>query len=219
MGSLGVEALAWGTLLGGALALDGTSLGQTMASRPLVASTLAGALVGAPGSGAMLGLVLEALQLNTLPVGAARTPEAAPGAVAAGAVYASLPPTPLLLLSAVAFALLWERLGGETVHRLRQFNGRLARPESAGNTLAHRHLRSLAADGVRGALLTAAGLVLFAAAAPWLAPPELAAEWILPAVGAAVAACFGGVLALFGRERWRWFGAGTLLGALLLAAR
>ena len=69
MGPAEVLVLA---LLGGVLALDGTSLGQFMVSRPLVACVLAGLVAGDPAAGAMAGLVLEALHIAVLPVGAAR---------------------------------------------------------------------------------------------------------------------------------------------------
>jgi mannose/fructose/N-acetylgalactosamine-specific phosphotransferase system component IIC len=52
------------TLLGAVVALDATSFGQLMLSRPLVAGTLAGALVGLPLEGALVGAMLEALSLG-----------------------------------------------------------------------------------------------------------------------------------------------------------
>jgi len=46
-------------LLGGILGLDVVSFPQAMISRPLVASTLAGALIGRAPSGLLLGAALE----------------------------------------------------------------------------------------------------------------------------------------------------------------
>ena len=77
--------------LGGIAAIDGTTFGQFMVSRPLVSATLGGWMVGAPAQGALIGMVLEIFQLTVLPVGAARYPEGGPAAVAAGAVFASGP--------------------------------------------------------------------------------------------------------------------------------
>ncbi len=49
------------SLLGGVLAVDGTSVGQFMVSRPLVAGVLAGWLLGDPMSGLWVGGILELL--------------------------------------------------------------------------------------------------------------------------------------------------------------
>ncbi|HZG42780.1 MAG TPA: PTS sugar transporter subunit IIC, partial [Longimicrobium sp.] len=65
-------------VLGGVLALDATSFGQFMLSRPLIAAVLAGIATGSAQAGIVIGVLLEALQLAVLPVGAARYPEAAP---------------------------------------------------------------------------------------------------------------------------------------------
>ena len=83
------EPAGWAVavLLGAALTLDGTSVGQFMLSRPLVACTLAGAAAGSAALGAALGVVLEALHLAVLPVGASRYPEAPAAAVAAATVF------------------------------------------------------------------------------------------------------------------------------------
>ena len=118
------------TVLGGLLALDGTSVAQLMVSRPFVAATLGGVLAGRPAEGMAVGLVLEALHLAVLPVGASRYPEGGPAAVAAGAVYAAAHAPPATaqaaLLVAVLLALALEWAGGRTVAALRQFNVRFA---------------------------------------------------------------------------------------------
>jgi PTS system mannose-specific IIC component len=46
-------------LLGGVLGLDVVSFPQAMVSRPIVAATVAGALVGAPAAWLLLGATLE----------------------------------------------------------------------------------------------------------------------------------------------------------------
>ncbi|HEX5726261.1 MAG TPA: PTS sugar transporter subunit IIC, partial [Longimicrobiaceae bacterium] len=153
-------------LLGGLLALDGTSFGQFMVSRPLAAASLAGLVAGAPLQGAAAGLLLEALHLAVLPVGAARTPETAPAAVAAGGVYAAGNPAQAALLLVVVFGLAWEWACGRTVVRLRQENARhaLPTPDEAGDPrrLAARHLRAMGIDFARGAVLTLGGMLLLA---------------------------------------------------------
>jgi PTS system mannose-specific IIC component len=62
-------------MLGGVLGLDVVSFPQAMVSRPLVAATLAGALIGDAASGLMIGAALELIALETLPFGASRYPE------------------------------------------------------------------------------------------------------------------------------------------------
>jgi len=57
------------TLLGGLLALDGTSLGQFMISRPLVAGVLTGWMVGDPLLGLLIGGILEIYFISIFPVG------------------------------------------------------------------------------------------------------------------------------------------------------
>ena len=51
--------LALVALLGGVLALDGTSVGQFMLSRPVVAGALTGWMLGDPALGLLIGTLLE----------------------------------------------------------------------------------------------------------------------------------------------------------------
>src|SRR6478752_52168 len=81
-------------LLGGLLGLDVVSFPQAMISRPLVASTIAGALIGQPASGVLIGAALELIALETLPFGASRYPEWGSAAVVGGAIFASHPAQP-----------------------------------------------------------------------------------------------------------------------------
>ena len=158
--------LLWLALLGGWVATDSTSFGQFMVSRPLVAATLAGWVVGAPISGAAIGIVLEAFQLNVLPVGAARYPEAGPAAVVAGAAYPLADGAPGAMLMVIAFALVWESVAGQTVHQLRHFNVRLAATSAIEDlgALERRHLGATAVDFLRGvALVLVGGLLLYGA--------------------------------------------------------
>ena len=78
-----VDALPLG-LLGALLGLDVVSFPQAMLSRPLVASTLAGALVGQPLAGLVIGATLGCFALETLPFGASRYPEWGSAAVVGG---------------------------------------------------------------------------------------------------------------------------------------
>lgn len=218
MGPAEVLVLA---LLGGVLALDGTSVGQFMLSRPLVACTLAGLVAGDAAVGAMVGMVLEALHIAVLPVGAARYPEAAPASVAAAGVYAA-GGGEALLLAVVLFALGWEWVGSWSVTRLREGNVRLSAFDGspvAPEVVARRHLAAIAADLGRGAVVTALGIVILA----WLVrvvPLERVPEgWAVPALGLAAAAAVASSARMFGRKRLAWFAAGAAAGAVFLVAR
>ncbi len=158
-------------LVGGFVAVDGTSFGQFMISRPFVAAILGGWVAGAPAQGALIGLVLECFHLGVLPVGAAKYPEGGPSAVAAGAVYASLAPTASTLALVTLGALLTERLGGRTVHLMRLANVRVVSRGGVMPTaenLEGRHLLSILIDFLRGMFLVVLALVLLGATVPVL---------------------------------------------------
>jgi hypothetical protein len=219
----GPETLLLLALLGGLAALDGTSLGQLMVSRPLVAASVTGALMGAPVQGAMLGLFLEALHLAVLPVGASRYPEGGPPAVAGAAIFAGSHGTYAELLPVVLFCLVWEWACGLTVSWLRHSNARFALPpgvESVGaGSLQRRQWGAIATDLVRGAVLTVAGVWLLTAflwLLPLKGPPEHLAQLTL---GTAAAASVAASLRLFGRRRLRLFVLGAAAGAALLVLR
>ena len=76
-------------LLGGMLGLDVVSFPQAMISRPLVGATVAGAFVGDPCTGLLVGATLELIALETLPFGASRYPEWGSAAVVGGALSAA----------------------------------------------------------------------------------------------------------------------------------
>jgi mannose PTS system EIIC component len=208
-------------LLGAWTGVDTTSVGQFMISRPVVAATLAGWVVGDPVTGALLGLILEALNLMVLPVGAARYPESGPSAVAASAVLVLTPATPWAFVTAVVFALSWAWAGGATVRYLRLLNMRLvprnADVDDAGRVVERRHLLAMVLDFARAALLTAVGMLLLTGLfhlTPMLnRVPESVAQvalWSLVAAGTAA------TLRLFSERRAVLFGLGAVGGLLLI---
>ncbi len=67
--------LLWVALAGAWLSLDVTAALQTMVSRPLVASTLAGAICGDPWAGLGVGCLLEMVWLGYVPVGSVIPPD------------------------------------------------------------------------------------------------------------------------------------------------
>ena len=153
-------------VLGGLVAIDGTGCGQFMVSRPLVAATLGGLVVGEPAAGAAMGLILEAFHLTVLPVGAASYPEGGAPAVAAGGVFGLAGGGAPELVTTALFFLLWSRLSGETVRLMRRVNVRLVSRDTAVRLgvagLERRHMAALGLDFARGMLLVAAGTAVLA---------------------------------------------------------
>ncbi|HEX7090497.1 MAG TPA: PTS sugar transporter subunit IIC [Longimicrobiales bacterium] len=217
-------------LWGGLVGLDAASFPQVMISRPLVAATVAGLIAGRPADGLVLGIVLEAFALLTLPVGAARYPESGTAAVAATAAYLAAAPAgvePALLLAAVVFALAWERVGGGSVHLQRRVNERLIvgwtgsrrRPD---RELERRHLVAMGLDYLRGAAISAGGAWIGALGLQWIGP-----RWgfgTVPPVGlliVATAAVIAALFHLFGgwSQRRLAFLLGVLCGCTLLLFR
>lgn len=162
-------------LLGAVLALDTTSVGQTMVSRPLVAGPLTGWILGDPALGLAVGAVLELYLLVSFPSGGARFPEASTGTVVAvAAVAPALGPGAVPL--AVAVGLVWGQVGGFTVSGLRRLNGRLAPGPEDDDPLrvSAAHGMAVGLDALRGAILVVVGTVL----GRWVVPP-LAEAWPL----------------------------------------
>jgi mannose/fructose/N-acetylgalactosamine-specific phosphotransferase system component IIC len=206
------------SLLGGLVALEGTSLGQFMASRPIVAATAAGWVLGDPGSGLLLGGLLELLHLSVMPVGGARFPEVGPAAVVAAATSVAAGGAGGIALGCL-MALAWGQLGGASIVVLRRVNGHMApdplsHAASPGGTEL-RHLTATALDLVRGTVLTAMGIFV---GVRWVAPAS--AFWPLgqgATVGLVLVAAAlpaGALLKTFGgvRRRGALFALGVLAG-------
>jgi mannose/fructose/N-acetylgalactosamine-specific phosphotransferase system component IIC len=213
-------------MLGGVVALDASSFGQLMLSRPLVAGALAGLIVGMPLEGALVGAMLEALSLSILPVGAAKYPETGTAAVAAVGTLGlsaavATPPTLLLVL---VYGLLWQRAAGATVVGGRYINERLVRAGRSSATrmdrlIQLRHLESMMLDIVRGALITSVALLVGVplmrfAVSHWQAPSPLASL----VIAMSAAAVLAGTAPLFADSRRGRISlaAGLICGSLLL---
>lgn len=76
-------------LLGGVCGLDMVGFPQIMISRPIVSATLAGAFIGNPSAGLLIGVVLELIALETLPFGASRYAEWGSAGGVGGALFAA----------------------------------------------------------------------------------------------------------------------------------
>lgn len=196
-------------LFGGMVGLDGTSFPQVMISRPIVAGTFTGVIFGRPVEGLVAGLIMEAFALTTMPIGAARYPEAGTATVAATAALLAATPAgmdPGYLALALAFALAWERVASATVVLQRRVNGRmLIRTDAmAAEKLERRHLAAMTLDFVRGGVISLGGGLLGAALLRILGPywglPSALTGAILLAVTAAM---IGTAIPLFGGLRTR----------------
>ncbi len=215
------------SVLGAVLGLDVVSFPQAMLSRPLVAATLTGSLLGAPERGLLLGVTLECFALDTLPVGASRYPEWGSSSVVGATLLAMAPQSSAAaLLMAVIVSLAWSWAGGWSMVQLRRLNGRWASARhdavarGSRRTIVGLQLYGMTADLVRGGLMTAVGIVVFAplmarALPRWSSGATITGA-ILMASAAIVAAGAGHkVFHAVSNTRY-WFAAGIALGVLLL---
>ena len=155
-------------LLGALLGLDVVSFPQAMISRPIVAATLAGSLIGHPEGGLLIGVVLELIALDTLPFGASRYPEWGSAGVVGGALFAAQPAgMPGALPASLLAALLTASISGWSMVVLRRIIAtRLERSRDsieAGSrdALLFLHLSGMAMDLLRAALVTTLGMIVF----------------------------------------------------------
>lgn len=190
-------------LLAGVIGLDVVSFPQAMLSRPIVASSIAGAFFGAPVAGLVCGAVLECFALESLPVGASRYPEWGSASVVAGAIAAQgatavALPHPSTFVLAVAVGIITAWVGGWTMVQHRRLISSFAHPRldqlAAGNrrTVVGLQVFGMTVDLLRGAFL---GIVAFVPAyvvIPWTSAHWSVSENLTRAVvvtcGAAVAA-------------------------------
>ena len=212
----------WGTIV----ALDLVSVPQAMLSRPLVAGAVAGWLAGDVEAGLRVGVVLELFALDVLPIGAVRYPDYGPATVVATALAAGAPWELGLGLS-VGLGLLVAVAGGWSLQTVRRWNARAiqrrAAALAAGESSAIRWLQytGLARDAVRGAVLTAVGLLAAWAIARWFLPDRQTAVGLtLVAIGSGLSAAAAGAVRSAGRgERLKWLAAGAAAGTLLAVLR
>ncbi|MDQ6871115.1 MAG: PTS sugar transporter subunit IIC [Gemmatimonadota bacterium] len=155
-------------LLGGLLGLDVVSFPQAMVSRPIVASTLAGTLIGHSESGLLIGIVLELIALDTLPFGASRYPEWGSASVVGGALFSAQGHgQPGALPASILAALLTASISGWSMVVLRRIiAGRLERTrdrieEGSRSALLSLHLSGMTLDMLRGALVTTVAMMIF----------------------------------------------------------
>jgi mannose/fructose/N-acetylgalactosamine-specific phosphotransferase system component IIC len=163
-----IEALPI-ALLGALLGLDVVSFPQAMISRPIVAATLAGAFIGHPPAGLLIGVVLEMIALDTLPFGASRYPEWGSAGVVGGALFGAQPHgMPGALPACLLAALLTASISGWSMVvlrrliaiRLEQTRDRIE--EGSRNALLSLHLSGMSMDLLRGGVVTITAMMIFA---------------------------------------------------------
>ena len=207
-------------LLAALLAVEGTSVGQFMISRPLVAGFLAGFLVGDAAQGLLIGGLLELYYLPAVPIGGGRCPEPGPATVVAVGA-AGLTAGPGSVAFGVFFGLALGLLGGWTQETARRLMTRLVPSPDQPNLvrrLSQVQWWGVAAAGIRGAALAAFGLWVASGLVPLFAPqwPLSAGSTILLLI---LAGCvsLGSVLAMLGgvRRRGSWLLAGAVAGIAL----
>jgi mannose/fructose/N-acetylgalactosamine-specific phosphotransferase system component IIC len=212
----------WGALVG----LDLVSVPQAMLSRPLVAGTVAGWVVGDLEAGLRVGVLLELFALDVLPIGAVRYPDYGPATVAAAALAAGAPWELGLGLS-VTLGLLLAVLGGWTLQLVRRSNARAIQQHAAalaaGESRAIRRLQygALLRDASRGAGLTLLGLALAWGITRYVHLDRRTAVGLtLVVIGAGISAAAGGAVRSAGRgARLKWLLAGVAAGILLAVLR
>jgi len=206
--------------------VDLVSAPQGLLSRPLVAASVAGLLVGNPAAGLLVGAALELYALDVLPIGAARYPDYGAAAATAAAAAAIVPQAPSLALAGL-LGLPLAVLGGWTLHLHRRrsaqsIHRRLERVV-AGEARAIWELQrnGLLRDAARGGVLGMVGLGAIAAAAafPWSAFPRMELVGAATVAGG-LAAALGGALRSGGQgARRRWFAVGMATGLLVVLSQ
>ncbi len=121
-----LELLALG-LWSGVVSMDTTAVMQVMISRPLVSCLITGAILGDYQLGLIIGIYLELLWINELPIGAAKFLEGNVGATAAAAIAVYSFQNSLRIVPSIVFSLLLalaiSHLGGYLVKKMRYVNG------------------------------------------------------------------------------------------------
>lgn len=197
-------------MLGGWLAVDQTSFGQFMVSRPLVGGTLTGWILGEPMLGFLLGGAIELCCLPAVPAGGGEVPEGGPAAVVGVWVGCSMGEAGGLALG-VAVGLFWAWLGSVSVHFLRTWNCRWVPDSAAGGGVTSHMVRrgqllGLALDFLRGAVLTVGGMAAAVGVFPLLQGSwPLGKPATLALLAAGVSLSMGGLLGLWAKRGKRWW--------------
>ncbi len=214
-------------LLGAVLGMDVVTFPQAMFSRPIVAATVAGAVIGNAPAGLVMGAVLELLALEMLPFGASRYPEWGSASVVGGSLYAAQAGDPAGALAAsLLAALATAMLSGKSMVWLRRLNASLAMRERAqldkgsSESVTGLQLFGLTNDLIRGFLVTLVAMVVFspllnAIVRAWSTDARLSRGAVVAIVAAVSAGAIWKIFHGVGRARFL-FVAGLAIGAVVL---
>ncbi|MGQ0646615.1 MAG: PTS sugar transporter subunit IIC [Gemmatimonadaceae bacterium] len=227
---MSVSEVAIVALLGAVLGLDVVSFPQAMLSRPIVACTITAGFMGAAPFGLLLGALVEAFALETLPVGASRYPEWGSSSAVGGALVAQSPTlTEGSIMVAVVATLLMAWIGGWSMVQLRRLNAYWAKQRHESIAAGSRRvviglqLYGMSADLFRGGLMTAAGVVAFVplyrrSLDHWSVDPTLTRAALIAIAGVVAAGAVYKVFHSTAHTRW-YFLVGLALGFTLLVVR
>lgn len=212
------------SLWGGIVALDTTAAFQIMISHPLVSGSVVGLLLGNFPLGFAIGIILELIWLNELPIGAASFAEGNIGGTVAAAsailvveeTSRSSPSIALALLLSVLIS--W--IGGHLVIFLRQVNGKiyqslLRRKRITVKLVSRYHRLATSLSFFLGFILTAVSILLFAY---WLFPvligvvPSSWDKFLEPMSSAFLGAGFGVMIFMFLQKKYWWLFVISLVG-------
>ena len=217
-----VLVIAWGTLVG----VDLVTAPQGLLSRPVVAATGVGLLLGDPAAGLIAGVTLELYALDVLPIGASRYPDYGIGAIAGG-VAAVLGPPALSAGLAGIVGVPMALAGGWSLQRLRRRNavsiGRRLERVASGDERAIAELQrnGFFRDAGRSAIMAAAGIIaaVVIVQLPWNHLEQARfVSWA--AVAGGLAAALGGAARSAGAgARRRWLALGLTAGLAVVLVR
>lgn len=199
----------WCILLGAITGLDAVSWPQAMISRPVVAATLGGAVLGDPAAGLLVGAVLEVVTMRHVPLGATRCPDPGPAGIVAGATGAvAAGPMGLGVAAVIGWGVGW--MGARTVEWLRWANTRIMAGPPASELavrpvrLERRHRLALGLDGLRGAVVVGTLLVPAVALGRFVPGPEggVAELALVTGLVGAVATGAGAAGGTLSSDRW-----------------
>ena len=187
------------SLWGGFVALDTTALLQIMISRPIVACSVAGIILGNFPLGFLMGILLELLYISELPVGAAKFAESNVGSTAAATIAILItkqfPGRPYMTMAcALALTVFVSSVGGRLVLLRRYLNGRLYEKLVYKEKLSAWHINLAQLYGIVMAFLL--GFValfsmsaIFVHVLPWILKyvPEKYDKIFQPAMGSVLA--------------------------------
>lgn len=210
------------SLWGGIVALDTTAVLQVMISRPIVACTVVGLLLGNAQLGFTIGVLLELLYISELHVGAAKFVESNVGSVAAAAIAVltvRLFPdrADAVIVLSLMLAVLISACGGALVSLMRTVNTRNYSRLLERRLLKPRHINMAQLTGVCMAFLLGFICVIITTTVMMQAMPEiirlLPAKYdkiLEPAIGGLLAAeCVFLAHMFWTQTRSRWI---VLLG-------